>query len=66
MTFSFGDPNDPRPDDKRFDTEEAAIRAAQEYQEEHDDILHCYVLAVWEDESGDVQCLVFRQIVYVP
>lgn len=60
--FSYGDPDDPRPNDPRFDTEEDATAAAQAYQIQrpHDG----GVLAVWEDESGEIMALVFAGYAY--
>jgi hypothetical protein len=53
IRFSYGDPNEPRPDDVHFATEDGAIKAALDWCEKHDDLLHSHVLAIWR-ESEDV------------
>lgn len=57
MTYSFGDPHNPLPTDLRFDTAAAAEIAALE-------ALDPDILAVWDDESGEVLALVFNGTVY--
>lgn len=49
--FSFGDPNDPKPDDQRFETEDAAIDAACAASETD---LDSSIFAIWNDEDGEV------------
>lgn len=57
MTYSFGDPHNPRPDDPRFPTQEAAEQAALERRYE-------WILAVWDDVTGEVLALIFDGTVY--
>ncbi len=60
--YSIGNPAEPLPADPRFSTREEAEIAALELSLAHDDA----VLAVWEDEHGEVLALVFAGIVYQP
>jgi hypothetical protein len=57
MTYSFGDPHNPQPDDERYPTQEAAELAAVERRYE-------WILAVWDDVTGEVLALVWEGTVY--
>jgi hypothetical protein len=59
--WSYGDPNEPKADDPRFETEQKAIDAAviASVQTDSDPIL-----AVWEDDSGECTTLVWCGWVY--
>ncbi len=59
--FSFGDPDSPCEDDPRYISEEESIHKALEYQNERP---FEGVLAVWEDDSGEIVCLICRGIEY--
>lgn len=63
MTYSYGHPNSPQPNDPRFETEDEAIQAAIAHQGEAN---WDSILAVWEDESGYICALIFEQWVYRP
>ncbi|MFA6047146.1 MAG: hypothetical protein WC718_19345 [Phycisphaerales bacterium] len=51
--YSVGDPLNPKESDPRFETEGAACNYASEQTKTRDE-----VLAVWDDESGEVTHLV--------
>jgi hypothetical protein len=57
MTYSIGDPHNPQPTDPRFPTQDAAELAALERQYE-------WILAVWDDVTGEVLALVWDGAVY--
>jgi hypothetical protein len=57
MTYSYGTPHNPQPDDERFDTQEAAELAALNQPHEG-------VVAVWDDVTGEVLALVWEGAVY--
>ncbi len=62
MSYSIGEPAYPVPDDARFETrEEAEVKAIELSCTMYYDAT---VLAVWEDDGGEVLALVFRGIVY--
>ncbi len=56
--YSIGDPENPQPNDKRFETAEAAEVAAVEASVDD------HVWAVWHDEDGELLSLVFNQQVF--
>lgn len=68
IRYSYGDPNDPRPDDVRFDTEDAAIKAALGFCLLHDDILYTHVLAIWAESNGSAEtvALIYSGEVWKP
>jgi len=60
MSYSIGDPRDPKDSDPRFETEDQAYQAAMRASSLDD----C-VWAVWDDDNGDLLMLVFDQQAYV-
>jgi len=58
--WSYGDPHEPKVDDPRFESKQAAIDAAVEASYVDGDP----ILAVWDDESGECTTLVFAGWVY--
>ena len=60
MKFRIGRVNDPKPDDRLFETQSAAETVAT--LESYDDS----VWAVWEHESGEILALVYQQQVFTP
>lgn len=61
--YSYGHPSSPKPTDPRFEELWDAIRAAEKHQSEN--VTHD-LLAVWEDESGEIEALVMDNRVYLP
>lgn len=65
--FAFGHPDDPRPDDPRFSSAGAAIRAAKDHQAAHP---YDNLLAIWQvwDNGGhaSLEALVYDQMVFTP
>lgn len=58
--FSVGDPRDPRPDDARFPSRQAAESFAR------DKSFPNIVLAVWHNVSGTVVAIAFDGLIYWP
>ena len=58
--WSYGDPNEPKADDPRFESNTTAISAAVEASNSNMD----QVLAVWDDETGECTTLVWVGWVY--
>ncbi len=62
--FSYGDPDDPREDDPRFETEDAAISAALDVTGKWD--WFNGVQAVWDHDTGEILALVHGGFDYRP
>ena len=59
--WSYGNPNNPKSDDPRFDSETAAIEAAVQVSIKATDEP---ILAVWNDDDGECTTLVWSGWVY--
>jgi ABC-type cobalt transport system substrate-binding protein len=61
--FSYGHPSSPQENDPRFESYEDALKAAEQYQNKHP---WNGILAIWEDESGEVLALLFDGLLFLP
>lgn len=58
--YSVGDLRDPRPDDRRFQTQDAAVHYATEAS------FPDRVLGVWRDADGELLAIAYDGLVYWP
>lgn len=67
IKYSFGDPDNPLSNDPRFDTEDEAIKAAEEWLVQHPWDSMRAVWQEWGDGAGaETVCLVWEGTVWRP